>query len=456
MTGDARALDLNAGVLAPVTDEVDLAGPSELPVTGSLPPDLAGTLVRTGPNPLSGRFDGRGVLNWWPGAAMWHAVGLREGQAVSYRNRWARTRRWAEAKDPDRAAGLVDSNPNVNLVAHGGEILALAEGGPPVAMTAGLDTVGPAARHPLLVDGSTAHPKLDPITGELVSFQTRWAPPFLRYTVSGPGGEAVVDTAVESAAPAGGPSMMHDLAITATRSIVMDLSVAYDLSMLGEGFTIPVRWFDDRPSRLGILPRHAGDVTWLEIEPCFIQHTVNAYDADDDRVVLDVVRYPWYFRRNDDDGFAPDPLGVLWRYELDPGTETVTETQLDDANLELPRIDERRTGRRNRYLWAAEQPTGTEFRGVVRHDLDTGRVQRHVPPPGDQNSEPVFVPRLGASGSTLAEDDGWILSCVYRAATDTTDLVVLDAADLGAGPVASVHLPRRIPAGFHGAWLPDG
>lgn len=93
-----------------------------------------------------------------------------------------------------------------------------------------------------------------------------------------------------------------------------------------------------------------------------------------------------------------------------------------------------------------------ELRGIVRYDLDGGSTQRYRVPPGDQNSEPVFVPRPGAAG----EDDGWLLVCVYRHATDTSDVVILDGRSIGDGPIATVHLPRRVPAGFHGAWLPAG
>ncbi|WP_144114057.1 carotenoid oxygenase family protein, partial [Paraburkholderia sp. BCC1886] len=118
--------------------------------------------------------------------------------------------------------------------------------------------------------------------------------------------------------------------------------------------------------------------------------------------------------------------------------------------LELPRIDKRRTGRAYRYCYAVEQPSLDEMRGIVRLDVLTGEVMRHAVPPGDQNSEPVFVPLAGSS----EDDDGWVLACVYRAATDTSDVVVLDARRLDAEPVATVHLPVRIPAGFHGAWLP--
>ena len=92
-------------------------------------------------------------------------------------------------------------------------------------------------------------------------------------------------------------------------------------------------------------------------------------------------------------------------------------------------------------------------RGVARYDLATPQrssIQRYKVPEDDQNSEPVFVSRPGSKD----EDDGWLLVCVYRRATDSSDVVILDARDIGSDPLATVRLPRRIPAGFHGAWLP--
>lgn len=452
---DPHPVDLNAGALAPVADEVTLAG-AELPVTGRIPADLDGTLIRNGPNPLDGRFRGSGVLDWWPEAAMLHAIDIGDGRARSYRNRWVRTRRWADAGSPggdgtDHTDGLVDTNPNVNVVAHAGELLALAEGGQPLVIDTGLDTLGPTTVHPALATGATAHPKIDPVTGELISFAPGWTPPYLRYTVSDRSGATTVDQTIDLPRPV----MMHDLAITATRSIVLDLNVGLDPAMLDAGFRIPVRWFGDKAARLGVLPRHGGEPTWVEIEPCFVQHVVNAYDDGDTTVVLDAIRYPWYFRLDHlagGDRLAPDPLGILWRWTIDLETGTATEQALDHRTyLELPRIDESRTGRPYRYLYAVEQPTDTEMRGIRRHDLATGRADRWVPPPGDQNSEPVFVPRPGH----IDEGYGWLLACVHRAETDTTDVVVLDATEVAAGPVAAIHLPRRIPAGFHGAWVPS-
>lgn len=437
-------IDLNAGAAAAVTNEVDLA---DLAVTGTIPRDLDGTLLRNGPNPLRGRFEGNDVLSWWAEAAMLHGISFEDGRVTAYRNRWARTQRWAQVHDPDNAPSLLDTNPNVNVLLHAGEILALSEGGAPLAITAELETLGASRRHLGLAGGMTAHPKVDPRTGELMSFRADWKKPWLRYGVTDAKGRQSIDIEIELPSP----SMMHDMAITATRSILLDLNVAYDFSMLSRGHRMPLRWHGERQARIGVIPRHGGAMRWFEVTPCFILHVVNAYDADSSTVVLDVVRYPWYLRLADNAAaFDDNPLGVLWRYVIDLERGTVTEKQIDDAGIELPRINESRTGCPYRFLYAVEQPANTEMRGIVRYDLEGGPMQRYSVPEGDQNSEPVFVPRSDASG----EDDGWLLVCVYRMATDTSDLVILDGRDIENDPIATIRLPRRIPAGFHGAWLP--
>lgn len=437
-------MNLNAGATAAVLDEVDLI---DLPVTGTIPPELNGVLLRNGPNPLRGRFKGNDVLDWWPEDAMLHAISLQDGRVRHYRNRWARTQRWAAVYDPNAAPTLVDTNPNVNVLHHAGEILALAEGGAPLAISTDLETLGAAHSHPGLAQSMTAHPKVDPHTGELMSFRADWKPPFLHYTVTDKTGMPSLDLDIEMPSAA----VMHDMAITATRSVFLNLNVGYDFSMLSRGHRMPLRWRDEHQAKLGVIPRHGGATRWVDIAPCFIQHVVNAYDVDVSTLVLDAVRYPRYFRL-DEDGmcFEDPPLGVLWRYVIELESGTVIEKQLADVCIELPRINEARTGLPYRFLYAAEQPSNSEFRGVVRIDLDAGSIQRYAVPEGDSNSEPVFVARPGSA----REDDGWLLVCVYRHATDTSDLVILDAANLDSPAIATVSLPRRIPAGFHGAWVP--
>ncbi len=438
-------LDLNAGALAPVGAEHDL---TDLRVTGQIPPELDGWLVRNGPNPLDGRFAGHDMLSWWPEAAMLHAIGFSGGRAVGYRNRWLRTRRWAERRAPARAAEAIDTNPNVNVIRHAGATLALAEGGAPLAITPRLDTLGPPRTHPAFAGGMTAHPKIDPRTRELIGFRAHWAPPFLRYLVAGPDGATRVDLAIDLPRA----SMIHDFAITATHSLLPDANVVYDFAMLQHGHRMPLRWDASRPARIGAIARHGGAVRWFEIAPCFLQHVINAYDADATTIVLDAIRYPWFLRLSPDGrAFDANPPGVPWRYVLDLASGEVREGPLSAVAMEMPRIDERRMGRRHRFCYAAEQPSVDEMRGIVRLDVESGEIVRHAVPPGDQNSEPVFVPKPGAQ----AESAGWVLACVYRTATETSDVVVLEASRLDAPPVAIVHLPVRIPAGFHGAWLPS-
>jgi carotenoid cleavage dioxygenase len=83
-------------------------------------------------------------------------------------------------------------------------------------------------------------------------------------------------------------------------------------------------------------------------------------------------------------------------------------------------------------------------------DHKSGRRVEFVFPTGDVPGEPVFVPR----NARASEGDGWLVAVVYRGETDTSDFVVFDATDVSAGPIAAAKLPRRVPYGFHGNWMP--
>ena len=100
-------------------------------------------------------------------------------------------------------------------------------------------------------------------------------------------------------------------------------------------------------------------------------------------------------------------------------------------------------------IFRIDEPSSEEMRGIVKYDLERGCLQSYAVRHGDQNSEPVFVPKSAAD----SEDDGWLLVCVYRGATDTTDVEILDAKNISQDPIATIHIPQRIPAGFHGAWI---
>jgi len=88
---------------------------------------------------------------------------------------------------------------------------------------------------------------------------------------------------------------------------------------------------------------------------------------------------------------------------------------------------------------------------LLRHDFERGTCETRSFGPGAQLGEAVFVPQ----GDDAAEGDGWVLTLVYDAAQATSGLWILDAEDLAGDPQAVIELPQRVPAGFHGNWVPD-
>ena len=435
------------GNLAPVEREVTAY---DLPVEGAIPPELAGRYLRNGPNPSPVPV---GPYHWFLGDGMVHGVELRDGRALWYRNRWVVTERLAAKRGLPPPAGPPDVIPggtaaNVHVVRHGGHLLALGEAGLPYELTAELGTVGRFDYAGHLRSAMTAHPKVDPLTGELVFFGYSPFPPYLRYHVAD-AADTLRRTEVLDLPRA---SMMHDFAITARYAMFYDLPVRFDAGLLQQA-TMPYSWQPETGARVGIMPRAGGnaDLRWLELPPCYVFHTVNAFD-DGERVVVDVVRYDAVFRR-DGNFLGTDSPPTLHRWTIDLVAGTLHDAVLDDCPLEFPRVDERLTGRPHRYSYAAEvrlSGADGDFGGLVKHDARQGALQHHNFGPGRAAGEGVFVPATAAAG----EDEGWVLAYVYDAARDASDLVILDATAFTAAPVATIHLPQRVPFGFHGSWLP--
>jgi carotenoid cleavage dioxygenase len=422
----------------------------DLPVDGAIPPELAGRYLRNGPNPTPLPV---GPYHWFLGDGMVHGAELRAGRAVAYRNRWVVTERLAAKRELPPPAGPADVIPggtaaNVNVIQHGSYLLALGEAGLPYELTAELGTVGRFDYAGRLRSAMTAHPKVDPLSGELVFFGYSPFPPYLRYHVADAAGTLLRSEVLDLPRS----SMMHDFAITARYAVFYDLPVRFDAELLGKG-TMPFSWQPETGARVGVMPRGGGnaDLRWLEIPPCFVFHTVNAFD-DGDRVVMDVVRYAAVFQRDARFlGTAGSP--ALHRWTIDLAAGTFQDTVLDDRPLEFPRVDERLTGRPHRYSYGAAvhlTPDGVDFGGLLKHDGRDGTTRLHDFGPGQAAGEGVFVP----ASATAGEDEGWVLALVYDAARDASDLVILDATAFTAPPVATIHLPQRVPFGFHGNWIP--
>jgi carotenoid cleavage dioxygenase len=434
-----------SGNFAPVREEQTV---TDLRVTGTIPDHLDGRYLRNGPNPVVDPDPA--TYHWFLGTGMVHGIRIRDGKAEWYRNRYVRNAETAAALGEEPRPGPVhagfDFAANTNVIGLAGRTFAIVEAGAnPYELTDELDTVGPCNFDGTLPGGYTAHPLADPDTGELhaVSYFFGWGNK-VQYSVIGTDGRVrrLVDVEVS------GSPMMHAFSLTDEHVVIYDLPVTFDLES-ATGF--PYRWNDAYPARVGVMRRDGdgSDVRWLDVEPCYVYHPLNAYDDGPGRIVLDVARHPKMF--------ATDRLGpnegppTLDRWTVDLTAGKVLEERLDDRGQEFPRIDERRTGRRHRYGYATAVSGGAGIDFVdalLRHDLVAGRTETRTFGPDTHAGEFVFVP----NAPDAAEDDGIVMGLVHDGASGHTGLHMLDAATLET--VATVHLPTRVPYGFHGNWVP--
>jgi carotenoid cleavage oxygenase len=439
------------GNFAPVHEEITA---TDLPVTGTIPDGLDGRYLRNGPNPVVAPDPA--AYNWFLGSGMVHGVRLREGRAEWYRNRWVRSGDVAEALGEAARPGPVfagfDFSANTNVIAQAGRFFAIVEaGGRPYELTGELETIGPCDFDGTLPGGYTAHPHRDPETGELhaVSYFFGWGNK-VQYSVTGTDGRVRRTVDIE----VGGSPMMHDFSLTARHVVIYDLPVTFDLDSLqsGDGAGFPYAWNPDYPARVGVMSRDGdgSDVRWFDVEPCYVYHPLNAYDDGSDRIVLDVVRHPQMFA-TDRQGPNEGPP-TLDRWTVDTSGDKVLEDRLDDRGQEFPRVDERLTGRRHRFGYAPAVGTDAgdiDLTGsLLKHDLVAGRTEVRSFGPSRRAGEFVFVP----AGPDAAEDEGVLMGFVHDDESGQTDLALIDATTLE--DVAQVHLPVRVPYGFHGNWIP--
>jgi carotenoid cleavage dioxygenase len=424
----------------PVTEELTLA---DLKVNGKIPEELNGRYVRTGPNPITGTsthpFLGDGML---------HGMRLRDGKAEWYRNRYVQTPFITDPSvdvlDLSVMMDMKSSKANTHVMGHAGKILVLEEGHFPYVVDGQLNTVGPTDFEGALTGSFTAHPKICPTTGELLAFGYSALEPYLRYLRVSADGKLVQTENIT----VGGPTMMHDFNITQNNVIFMDLPAVFnlELAMTGE---MPIRWDESYPARLGVMPRNGNDtqVRWFDINPCYVFHPLNSYE-DGDKIIIDVARFSHMWKASTMDFPPPE----LWRWTIDTVSGKVHEEQVDDRPAEFPRVADSVIGMKHRYGYLAgmsQSKDPSEASGaILKYDRETGVRSDIEFGRGRTGGEPVFVPAANSS----AEDDGYLMTYIYDASSDSSSFVIMDAASMDSEPVASIDLPR-IPGGFHGSWI---
>lgn len=471
---------------APVSDELSI---EPLAITGEIPAEFGGMYVRNSPNP---HFPPQGRYHWFDGDGMVHGLQVQDGRA-RYLNRYIHTEAfqaeaevggplWTGIMEPmnlRNPRGPLKDTANTDLVTHQGRLYALwwlcgspYRLNPTDLSTLGIETFGgtfPAtgADTPSEVAAApkrmSAHAKVDPRTGQLVFFSyDLFRKPYMHYGVVSKDSTLVHYIPISTPAP----HIQHDMALTENYSILLDMPLGWDPHKLAQG-KIRLGFDRETPLRFGVIPRlgNPNQIRWFETESAYVYHTINAWEEGDE-IVLTACRVQ-------DPTDRPPPGGrvlpqleflqlepFLYRWRLNLVTGAVKGEQLDDVPTEFPKTNDHFTGVPSRFSYnprMAPDPA-LKFDGLIKYDIRSGkRLSTFNAPPHWFHGEADYAPRLGSTAlGSDDEDDGFVVTFATSARENASEYWILSAKDLSLGPLARIHLPRRIPLGFHSTWVPLG
>lgn len=461
--GAYRESPFLAGHHRPVGMEVDAP---DLVIEGTLPDDLAGVFYRNGAEPLYPPTDED--YHWFDGDGMVYAFFI-EGGRVSLRSRWVRTDKLElELKHGRRLFGVhgnpVTTDPlasgtryntaNTNIILHGGRLLALMEGAPPVRLDPrSLDTLGEEHYGGVITTTFSAHPTVDHDSGELINIgsvpRLRGAEPEIHYEVLDFDGTVLRHEVI--AVPH--RTMMHTFFVTENYVVfpVTPLDIDYQRAIAGGPV---VAWVPDRPTKLGVMPRtgSAADVAWFEADPRHMMHEANVWEADG-AIIADVATAEGTALFPDVHGHRlshAETRQSLRRWTIDPTAGLLGEQILNDRDIQFPRPDDRLMTRASRHVFTNSNLHSVDGRAdgmdsVLRIDTATGAEDFYHFGAGAATGELLFAPRVGG----VDELDGYAITLVHAAGAAHTELVVFDAGNIAAGPLARVRIPFAVPSGFH-------
>jgi len=437
------------GNFRPVQEEVT---EFELEVSGDIPKELNGRYLRNGPNPFAEVPNNH---HWFIGAGMVHGIRLFDGEAKWYRNRYVGSRELSKFRQQEDIAGRNWNNssggPNTNVAGFAGKTWAMVEaGGSPVELDYELETIGRNNFDGTLPGAFTAHPKVDPASGEMHAMVYAW-PQWLdhvQYVVVATNGQVRKTLDI----PLPGMTMMHDMSLTEKYVIIYDQPVIVDMNLL-EKSNFPFAWNPDYGNRVGLLPRQgtANDIVWVDVPLGYAFHPMNAFDNDDGSVTIDLCNYEKMFN-TDLSGPFGDGLPRLERWNVNPDSRSISINIIDERANEFPRHLHDVGGQPYRYGYSvsisADPADGWQ---TLKHDLQSGETMVFDHGSGRAGGEAVFVPKQASN----EEDAGYLMTFVHDLNNDSAEFVVIDAQNFSRGYVAQVKVPRRIPFGFHGNWVSD-
>jgi carotenoid cleavage dioxygenase-like enzyme len=473
------AIPTFSGFNAPVRAEVDLLDLEV--IEGAIPADLTGTFYRCGPDPqfppklgTDIYLNGDGIVTMFRFA----------GGHVDMKSRYVRTEKFEAERaarkalfgayrnpftDDPSVAGMSRGTANTNVLWHGGKLFALKEDSPPVQIDPDtLETIGPWNFDGALNSRTaTAHPKIDPVTGELCfyGFAAKGeTTPDIAYYTADPSG--TITREVWLKAPYS--SMVHDFAVTRDYVIFPIIGLASNLERLKAGGP-HYAWDPSLDFYVGIMPRTGGadDVRWFKGPTRFVSHMLNAFN-DGPTVYLDAPvaesnMFPFFPNVDGSPHDRSKSVSSLCRMTFDmsgSGTDFAQET-LVPIFCEFPIVDPRYAMGEHRYGFmpyvdrSLPPPAGLggaiglNFNCLARVEPATGRLTTQIIGGNATSQEPMFIPR----SRTGDEGDGYVIAVINRYDEQRSDLLLLDAQHMDAPPVARMRVPIRLRNAFHGIWV---
>jgi len=440
-------------------------GFEELEIEGELPEDLSGVLYRNGPaltqrfgKPYGHVFEGDGAicaLRLGDGRAT-AAYRLLRGDGFVREEQAGRPLYQSAASWPRQMAnslrGRMKNTANTGVLEWHGELYALMENARPLAFDRELQTIGESSLGGVIRSTFSAHPHAVTARRTTYNFGMRYGrkTTLAVYALPWDGGARRL-----AEVPLAHPVMLHDFMATPDHLVflVSPFRLVVHRAILSIGdFSDLFRWTPSDGTEVIVLPIDEPErVRRFRVDPFFQIHFAAGYE-EPDAVAVDLMAYPdsGALTRNVADIDRPPECGTVTRVRIPRSGDEIRKEVLCDVAMEFGQIDPRRAGARPRHLYGLSVNDNHDF-AIAHVDLETAAEDCFWFPDGEFTSEALFAPR----GPDAAEGEGYLLALIYRAASHTSHLAVFDAQRVGEGPIARAHFDHHIPAGFHGAWVPN-